>query len=336
MKKQRKSVYVWLVFLLLAGLLAGCSAGNADDSKAQSERGTANGSGSVGGAAPYNGNAADEEATTASGGESGGESEGAGGIAAETLAGAEAFNQKIIYTANLTMKVDDLAAAAGKLRSAITQSGGYILQFQDTRYNGEIGSSYTIKVPAAGFMPFIDLVEQIEHRSFERNIGGKDVSEEYVDLEARLKAKQLVEARLLEMMDKATKADDLLKFSDQIGQVQEEIERIQGRLRYLDNNVAFSTVELSMYQTDQTVKQLSAADDGLGGKMLQALTDNTRNVWEGVKLLLIFVAGALPVLIALAVIAAPIIWLRRKKAKAAAALNRPSAPQSQPDGESQG
>lgn len=335
MKKQRKAVYLWIVFLLLTGLLAGCSAGNADDSKALSEQGAANGS--AGEAESSAQMAADEDAASSAGGESGGAGEGAGGgIAAETLAGAEAFNQKIIYTANLTMQVDELAAAAGKLRTAITQSGGYILQFQDTRYNGEIGSSYTIKVPAAGFMPFIDRIEQIEHRSFERNIGGKDVSEEYVDLEARLKAKQLVEARLLEMMDKAAKADDLLKFSEQLGQVQEEIERIQGRLRYLDNNVAFSTVELSMYQTNQTIKQSTSAGDGLGGKMLQALTDNTKNVWEGVKLLLIFLAGALPVLIALAVVAAPIIWLKRRKANAAAVPNRPAAPQSPPDEDSQG
>jgi len=240
-----------------------------------------------------------------------------GGIDAQLAIGTDGFNQKIIYTATLSMQVDELASAATSLRNAIHQSGGYLLQFQDTKHEGEIGSSYTIKVPASGFMSFIDRIEQIKHNELERNIGGKDVSEEYVDLESRLKAKQLVEARLLAMMDKATKADDLLKFSQQLSGVQEEIERIKGRVRYLDNNVAFSTVELRMYQTNQTLKNKSLEKPHLGGRMSDSLVSSTKVVWDAINLLLVILAGALPVLAILAVILIPSIWFyRRRKQKA--------------------
>ncbi|MBD2870136.1 DUF4349 domain-containing protein [Paenibacillus sp. IB182493] len=243
-----------------------------------------------------------------------------GGIAADALTGGEAYNQKIIYSASLTMQVDDVGAASSALRQAIGLSGAYIMQFQDTRHDGEIGASYTVKVPADGFMSFIDRIEQIEHRSFERNIGSKDVSEEYVDLESRLKARQLVEERLLSMMEKAAKADDLLKFSQQLGDVQEEIERIKGRIRYLDNNVAFSTVELRLYQTDQAIKQAGDGEPNLGTRLAEALAGSTKAVWEGLKFLLVAIAGAIPVIVVLAVVAVPAVWVSRRLRRPAKAV----------------
>lgn len=316
MLNHKKGTYLWVVIVVLTLLMAGCSSANGDSGNAKGNMSAQSGSTAEGGAAggmnSVSNNA--EEAPASSAGNSSEPTSG-GGFASETAAGAEGFNQKIIYTATLSMQVDELASAATSLRNAIHQSGGYLLQFQDTRHEGEVGASYTIKVPADGFMSFIDRIEQIKHRDFERNIGGKDVSEEYVDLESRLKAKQLVETRLLAMMEKAVRADDLLKFSQQLSEVQEEIERIKGRIRYLDNNVSFSTVELRLYQTDQTLKNTSLNNPHLGGRMSDALAASAKVVWEAFNLVLVVLAGAVPVAAVLAVIVIPVIWLSRRKNK---------------------
>ncbi|MGM0879569.1 MAG: DUF4349 domain-containing protein [Bacillota bacterium] len=315
MYRQMKSVWFGAAIITVLAILAGCSSGNGGMSNSNS--GPANKS-AVSEAmsespAASSGESLKADAKSDAEGADGTDQAAGGGFASETASGTEGFNQKIIYTAALSMQVDELAAAATSLRNVIQQSGGYILQFQDTRHDGEIGASYTIKVPAAGFMSFIDRVEQIDHREFERNIGGKDVSEEYVDLESRLKARLLVEERLLSMMDKAVKADDLLKFSQQLSEVQEDIERIKGRIRYLDNNVSFSTVELRMYQTDQSIKQAAINNPHLGGRMSDALAGSTEIVLDGLKLLLVILAGALPVAVLLAVIAVPALWFLRRK-----------------------
>lgn len=321
-------MYLWAIVILVTGLLAGCSASN-EDSAAKSESAAGNGAAlSQEAGAAKNDSPGESEAlgdAFANGKETGAETASGGGFASDTLPVTDGYNQKVIYSASLNMQVDELTTAAASLRNAIQLSGGYILQFQDTRHDGEIGSSYTIKVPAAGFMSFIDRVEQIKHRSFERKIAGKDVSEEYVDLASRLKARQLVEERLLSMMDQAVKADDLLKFSQQLGTVQEDIERIKGRIRYLDNNVAFSTVELRMYQTDQSIVQVGEGDPNLGTRLSEALSGSAKAVWEGVKLLLVVAAGALPVLVVLAVIAVPAVWLKRRWKR----VNKPSAAKSE-------
>lgn len=316
MSRRNNSLFTTVLLLMLAiGLLGGCASANGNTAKSDgngmtsSESIAANDSASVeenltldlkGESAPSVGST--DEAIAAG-----------GGLTSETSAEMNGLNQKIIYTATLNMQVEALDAAATSLRNAIHQSGGYILQFEDTKHEGEIGSSYTIKVPASGFMPFIDRIEQIKHSSFERNIGGKDVSEEYVDLESRLKARQLVETRLLAMMDKAVKADDLLKFSDQLSVVQQEIERIKGRIRYLDTNVAFSTIELRMYQTNQNLTVKHEEAKGLGGRMSDALASSTKVVWDAINLLLVIAAGAVPVLILIALIGIPLYWIHRKR-----------------------
>ncbi|CAM4509175.1 uncharacterized lipoprotein YehR (DUF1307 family) [Paenibacillus endophyticus] len=315
-RKNNRLFTILLVLMLALGLLAGCSSANGNMAKSDGNGMTSSqslaDSEAASEAESLTNDAKADSAPSANGTD---EAIAVGGGLSSDTSSAElnGLNQKIIYTATLNMQVEALDAAATSLRNAIHQSGGYILQFQDTKHEGEIGSSYTIKVPASGFMSFIDRIEQIKHSSFERNIGGKDVSEEYVDLESRLKARQLVETRLLAMMDKAVKADDLLKFSDQLSVVQQEIERIKGRIRYLDTNVAFSTIELRMYQTNQNLNVEREEAKGLGGRMSDALASSTKVVWDAINLLLVVAAGAVPVLIVIALIGIPLYWIHRKR-----------------------
>ncbi|WP_338555667.1 DUF4349 domain-containing protein [Paenibacillus sp. KS-LC4] len=230
--------------------------------------------------------------------------------------GGEAFNQKLIYTATMTMEVDDYEAAAQQLRNAIHQAGGYILAFQDGQYGNEQGASYTIKVPAQGFMSFVERLEGIENKHLERELKGTDVTEEYVDLEARLKAKQVVEQRLLSFMDKAQQADDLVKFSQQLAKVQEEIEQIKGRTRYLDKNVAFSTIELRLYQPIDRTFKTGKEEQSLGGKMAASFKTSYEGTWNVLQGLLVFLAGALPALVIPVIIGLVIWWfVRRSRAK---------------------
>ncbi|MCM3626455.1 DUF4349 domain-containing protein [Paenibacillus glycanilyticus] len=305
----------WYTFLLMlatvAMILGGCSSanGNMDKAASMANSGAAMPEQKLDNKAQVNTETASssvEAPAAAAGGDADGGS--IGEIAAEGT--GTGMNQKLIYKGNLTIEAVDYDRAATALRNAIHQSGGYILQFQDGQYNGEKSSTYTIKVPAAGFMDFIDRLDDgIEHKQFERQISGTDVTEEYVDLQSRLKAQQVVEERLLNFMDKATKADDLVKFSEQLATVQENIERLKGRIRYLDNNVSYSTIELRLYQPDAK-SGTNSVEDGLGDKMSQALNDSVDAMISVLQGLLVFVAGALPVLLLLLLIGLPIYWLR--------------------------
>lgn len=310
--------------LLMGLLLAGCSGESSDNA---STADSAAGSSSFGSSASADKSSVQMEAKSEvavqdqSGNASPAESAvsaGAGNAGAQpgtAATGAEAedetgFDRKIVYKATLTMEVKDFDQASVKLQNILHQSGGYILKFSDSKNSSETGATYTLKVPADGFTPFLKRLEEIEHSDFDRRMEGTDVTEEYVDLTARLKAKQVVEARLLAFMDKAQSASDLLQFSSQLASVQGDIERIKGRMRYLDTNVAFSTIELRMYQpVAGTV--VSEGSEPLGARMGHALAASTKQIGAIVQGLLVFAAGALPVLIMLLIVLSLLWFVRR-------------------------
>ncbi|GIO13301.1 hypothetical protein J19TS2_28560 [Cohnella xylanilytica] len=237
------------------------------------------------------------------------------------------FNRKMIYSANVVLKAKSFAEAEERVSNAIFQSGGFIVQFADTKSEHEIGSTYVIKVPSSGLSNFLTLLKEIPSESFERKMQGNDVTEEYVDLQARLEAKQKVEARLLAFMDKATKADDLVRFSTELGGVQQEIEQIKGRMRYLDQNVAYSTVNLRLYESigeEVDAAQGPEKKKSLGGKLsntMQASLNVLGDVGAGI---LTFLAAILPVLLVLILVGGPVAWvaLRNRRARRARAEAR--------------
>ncbi|WP_338026361.1 DUF4349 domain-containing protein [Cohnella algarum] len=187
-----------------------------------------------------------------------------------------------------------------------------MVQFADSQTNGRAGSTYVIKVPSSGFSSFLDELKQIPHLSFERQMEGNDVSEEYVDLEARLKANEALEARLLSFMDKATNSDDLVHFSNEVARVQQTIEQIKGRMRYLDQNVAYSTVNLRLYEGAQEAEFEENEGASLGERLSAAMEGSARVLRAVGESLLTFLAALLPVLLVIAIVAVPAFFVVRR------------------------
>ncbi|MCR8634974.1 DUF4349 domain-containing protein [Paenibacillus radicis (ex Xue et al. 2023)] len=234
-----------------------------------------------------------------------------GGISAEP----SAVDRKIIYKANLTMQVEKYAEAQAKIEEAVSRSGGYVLQFSENETSYEKSGSFSIKVPASGFGSLLSQIEKISP-SVKKNMQGQDVSEEFVDLTSRLKAKQVVESRLIVFMEKAVKTDELLAFSNELGKVQEEIERIKGRMRYLEQNVAYSTIEVRMAQKLGTAAVIQANDRGpLFQRAAEALNGSATVLSVIFQWLVVIVAAVLPVALVLSIIGIPIWLLRRSKKK---------------------
>ncbi|WP_238650250.1 DUF4349 domain-containing protein [Paenibacillus piscarius] len=222
------------------------------------------------------------------------------------------LNKKLIYKANLSMEVADYGAAQTEVRNLVTLAGGYIIEFTESMSEYEKGGTFVMKVPASGFSPFLNKLEKVKHEELQRSIQGQDVSEEYVDLESRLKAKQLMETQYIDFMKKATKPADLVQFANQLGEIQESIERIKGRMRYIDQNVSFSTVELRLYETEESLAATKSKTQGpLGARASEALQGSLKALSVMFQWLVVILAAALPVLIIAAVVAVVVIWLRR-------------------------
>lgn len=338
---KRKGSWV-AVLLVLALLAAGCGSSKREDSGAKGDNKAAesatqsaltaggstamsmadqNGSSSVSNSAvPAPGKSSAESDKTGSAKQEAGKVAGAlapassNGLALANSAGA--FDRKIVYKANIAMEVENYGDAQSEIKNKALLAGGYIVQFSENRTPYEQSGTLTVKVPSNGFTGFITALEQMKPKSIQQNIQGQDVTEEFVDLTSRLKSKQVMEARLLDFLGKSTKTDELISFSNELGRVQEEIEKIKGRMTYLEQNVAFSTVEIRLYQKLEGAKKQKEPADSFGGQIKHAASASASVMLEVLQALLLFLAGALPVLTVLAIAGTPVLWWLRKRRRA--------------------
>ncbi|NGP62307.1 DUF4349 domain-containing protein [Paenibacillus thiaminolyticus] len=233
------------------------------------------------------------------------------GFAKQDKASLVPADRKLIYEANIRMEVKSYEAAKQRLQQLVERSNGYVLQFSDQESESERGGAFVIKVPAAGFTAFLDELGTWEALDYHREYSANDVTEEYVDLEARLTARRAMEARLLAFMEKATSADDLVQFSSELGSVQSDIEQIVGRKRYLDNHVAMSTVNMRLYQpvNAPVVQGLTHA---FGTRMANTLVQSWETLVQFVQVVILFLTALLPFACAAAIVGVP-IWLLVKR-----------------------
>lgn len=241
----------------------------------------------------------------------------ASGIA-DTAAQAE-FHRQVIYTADLHMQVKDFAGTRNAIDQLITKSGGYLLSSTENASSDRLSGSFSIKVPAKGFNTFIDAINKLPDKKLDKSIKGEDVTEEYADLTARLKAKEVAEKRLLSFMENAANSKDLVAFSNELAKVQEEIEQIKGRMRFIDQNVDYSTINIEMYQTlsGQDGSEMDLDEKkGLMTKASNALHKSADMIVTLGRALVIIAAFLLPILPIIIIVGLIIFYIKRRKRRA--------------------
>jgi hypothetical protein len=222
--------------------------------------------------------------------------------------------QKVIYKADLSIQVKNFTQTLQKLENRATSYGGYIAQSNVTREGKEqMNGNISIRIPQKNFQKFLDDAEGQATEVIERNITGQDVTEEYVDLESRLKSKRAVEERLVTFMKNATKTEDLLKISTDLASVQEEIEIIIGRMKYLQNQTAFSTVTINLYETKIIVPNIENKNLNTWERTKKQFVKSTNFLLAGLSSLIIFLLGNLPVIIFLLIIGIIIVLIMKKR-----------------------
>lgn len=224
----------------------------------------------------------------------------------------------IIHKAIIRTNVKELAKAQSNIEQKVKKYGGYIVesnvyQEDDQRSSGNI----IVRIPEKHFETFLSDAEEEASKVLERNVTGQDVTEQYVDLASRIKSKRVVEERLLAFMSTAEKTEDLLKISSDLAKVQEEIEVTVGKMKYLENQTSFATIELTMYENRVIVPGLDSEDLNTWEKTKKQFVTSMNGLLAAGSAIIVFVIGNMPVLIILGVISSTVYWIikRRKRNK---------------------
>jgi hypothetical protein len=157
-----------------------------------------------------------------------------------------AWGRRIIRQAALEVELDDVDRAIARLTDLVEAAGGYVADTQvHSDEKGVARATVTAYVPPAAFGRALGDLERIGHLRT-RRVTGQDVSEEFVDLEARTRNLERHEAQLLSFMGKAQKVADLVSLENELARVRGEIERLSGRMRFLRARTEMAGIQVSL------------------------------------------------------------------------------------------
>jgi hypothetical protein len=223
-------------------------------------------------------------------------------------AGQQDLQRLVIKTADLSLQVDSPRDAEAALRVLVGQLGGYVVTAETSGTDEAMTARVTFRVPANRFDQALSGVQGLAKKVLARTVGGDDVTEEFVDLESRLKNLEASRDRMQSFLDQANTVEDALKVNQALSDLQGQIEQIKGRKQYLQQSAALSTISVSLSPVPAIAPIVSEA----GWQPIGVARDALRglvNFGQGLATLAIVVLVWAPVWLPFVLLG---WWLRRR------------------------
>ncbi|MBH0228761.1 DUF4349 domain-containing protein [Halobacillus yeomjeoni] len=222
-------------------------------------------------------------------------------------------NKMMIYQADIQLETDDYEKFTQDLDKKMNEYDAYMVETNIHKTEqGNRQGFIRLRVPQKHFQSLMTAFGEISDNLISKNVSGRDVTKEYVDLESRLAAKEKVESRLLTFLDQASATEDLIKISQDLERVQSDIESLKGQMNYLKNQSDFSTITLSITETKVVVPKVDQKQLNTWEKTKKAFNDSLNGILQFFSLITIFVIGYSPVLVILLGLAI-IFWYIKKR-----------------------
>lgn len=233
------------------------------------------------------------------------------GSNSETVSAAPAASRKLVYHATVRVKVADLVRTNQRVDSLTRVLGAFVEGASEQREDGVWRHEMKIRVVPGRFQALLGGLGKLGTVE-SKELTTDDVTAQHADITARLASKRALEQRYLELLKRANKVSDLLEIEQKVGEIREEIEATQSRLRALNDEVGYSTIALTYYQPlSQPLPDAPMLS--FGSRLLESFYSG----WELLTDLVLGFVEAWPLLLLLAAgIAAVVAWRRRRALRA--------------------
>lgn len=221
----------------------------------------------------------------------------------------ENVDRKLIKEGFLEFETKDLNKTRQNIAKAVQRYKGYTSTDQEFTSPGKVSITINVRIPSQYFdTALAEIVKDV--KKFDRKeVFIKDVTEEFMDIEARLKTKKELEARYLELLKQTGKINEIMEIERELSQLRSDVESIEGRYKYLSNQVVYSTLNITFYKT-------SPIYVSVGNKIAEGFAAG----WNNLMLFFVFLVNLWPFLI---IIAAVVFWRIRYKKQKKAELPKP-------------
>lgn len=307
MKGMRKLLIVLVIAVVL---FAGCSS---DNMTADYETGTTSSMNSPKSEDKSSDMAVEESAESAPM-----DATGSNASASDPVGGADLSNRKIIETRNIFMQTETFDTTVQKIEDLVYVSFGYIQHsnvegksFYDQNQRVPRMASYTLRVPAENYVAFVD--ELISYGYIiDNNVAIRDVTNEYMDIEARVATLEIREASLRKLLENSDDLETILTLEKELADVRYEIERYISSLNNLDNLVDYSTVYLDIEEVFEYIEMPEAPPKTYGEKVTSGFTGTLEDIGRFFQNLSIWLIVNSPYLIIWLVIILVIVTFVKK------------------------
>ena len=225
-------------------------------------------------------------------------------------------DRKIVRNADLTLESDSPEESQKSVASIAESKGGFVVESQQSS-SDKTGTTrdivtMTVRVPAAKFAETVDEIRKTGKRVIIETIKGDDVTEEFIDVEARLRAQKATEQQFMDIMKRANSVEDALNVQRQLGEVRSEIEKIEGRKRFLENQSSLSTIKVRL----QTRAAFTASSTGFFDRLGESFSTGLDFALSFVLALVTIFVSLVPFLILITIPLFFVIRYVRKKRRA--------------------
>ena len=249
----------------------------------------------------------DDQAGSGFDGPSGGAAPESSGGRSGGLAQISVDERLIVREGSIRLSVEDVPQTASDITGIVEAEGGWVQSVSIDGPEGQDGATVVVRVPVDRFDAFMSAVRLLAVLVLSEQASSDDVTEEYVDQDARLRNLQRTEIQLLALMDRAGSIEDILRVQTQLTTVGRDIETLQGRLQFLERSAAESRIEVTLRGSRSAVPLIDRGWDAF---------ETVRSAVRGLTGLLRVLADVAIFLVVFSPIwggvLALVIWLRRR------------------------
>jgi hypothetical protein len=236
---------------------------------------------------------------------------------------AASIDRKIVKNAEVSVLVEDSDIAVDRLTQVVSDSGGYIVSsrvwYQEYDKENYKYASITLGIPVDQFEVTMRRVRALGLRVLDENASGEDVTDQFVDLQSRLTNLEATQARIQSFLADAKTVDEALRINQELAQIEAQIEEVKGRMNYLSDRSAFSTITVTISPELPEIEPLPLPEPKpwTPGETLKDATETLVKAYQGILEFAIWM-----LVVVLPILAPPVlvVWMipklvRRKPAK---------------------
>ncbi|MBW8523018.1 DUF4349 domain-containing protein [Chryseobacterium chendengshani] len=215
------------------------------------------------------------------------------------------ISKKIIKNGEMEIQVDEIKKAHQKINEIIKNNTAYIQTERFSNNDTAENLNLTIRVPHQNFDALINSFSDGVGSILSKNISSDDVTEEYTDVSIKLTNKKIYLEKYRDMLRSAKTTKDMLEIQENIRELEDEIDVSEGRLRYIDDRVDYSTLNLNLYK--EKVRSSATSKIGFGSRFGDSVTEG----WNSFVAFFLGLISLWPFLLLIPIII--VIWKKWRK-----------------------